>query len=338
LTCGPAEMRIVDVEFYSPTSAAGCAPMSSARWDPHDLSGSRADRTWRAGPRGPGRGEQQAAGVIFLKSRGCRSMRNYGLFWDGRRSTGVLRRPRSWRGRRYFVHRGGGLVRGGIVAAGWLARYRIASSCTTRQYRRLCAALVPQRLASHERIGFLPGTAIYGALFCEVRYGRLPMGLRSRSGYARLVCGSMQRYRWGSRSRGIFASLRDEDLRRQLLRQCGRCRTRASHCSRLGHFHGESACWPLVVDAVARAGTTADQTDPAGHGQPRWCKTIERRIGGSPHMRMFAPVMTAGGWRQDHGGDADPRVGGRAVPDCGRVRAMASRGVVARTPGAAKCT
>jgi alpha-1,6-mannosyltransferase len=88
--------------------------------------------------------------------------------------------------------------------------------------------------------------------------------------------------------RGHFSpELRDEDLRRRLLRQCG-LPDEGMLLLGLGRHHGEKR-WPLVVDAVARAGTTL----PIGLillGTGSQSATIARRIGGSPHMRMFAPV------------------------------------------------
>jgi alpha-1,6-mannosyltransferase len=76
-------------------------------------------------------------------------------------------------------------------------------------------------------------------------------------------------------------------LRAALLRQCG-LPEEGMLLLGLGRHHGEKR-WPLVVDAVARAGATL----PVGLvliGTGAQSKAIARRIGGSPHIRMFAPV------------------------------------------------
>jgi glycosyltransferase involved in cell wall biosynthesis len=88
--------------------------------------------------------------------------------------------------------------------------------------------------------------------------------------------------------RGHFSpTLRDPRLRRSLLAQCGLPED-AMLLLGLGRHHGEKR-WPLVVDAATRAGTTL----PIGLiliGTGAQSRAIERRIGGSPHIRMFAPV------------------------------------------------
>ena len=81
--------------------------------------------------------------------------------------------------------------------------------------------------------------------------------------------------------------LRDEKLRQALLAQCG-LGPDGLLLLGLGRHHPEKR-WPLIVDAVERAGAKA----PVGMvliGQGFETARITRRIAGSPHLRMFRPV------------------------------------------------
>lgn len=88
--------------------------------------------------------------------------------------------------------------------------------------------------------------------------------------------------------RGHFSpTLRDERLRAALLAQCGL--PPESHLLLgLGRHHPEKR-WRLVIDAVERAGASL----PVGLillGAGVESRSIEKRIAGSPHIRMFRPV------------------------------------------------
>ena len=82
-------------------------------------------------------------------------------------------------------------------------------------------------------------------------------------------------------------ALRDEGLRAGLLAQCGL----APHALLLvgiGRHHREKR-WPMVIDAVARAGERV----PVGLvllGQGMATPTLARHAGESPHIRLFRPV------------------------------------------------
>ncbi|MEO5938778.1 MAG: glycosyltransferase [Sphingomonas sp.] len=81
--------------------------------------------------------------------------------------------------------------------------------------------------------------------------------------------------------------LRDERLRASMLRQL-ELPPEGHLLLGLGRHHGEKR-WPMVVDAVERAG---DQL-PVGLmllGTGPESKRIEARIAGSPHIKMFRPV------------------------------------------------
>lgn len=82
-------------------------------------------------------------------------------------------------------------------------------------------------------------------------------------------------------------NLRDERLRAAMLRQLDL--PASGHLLLgLGRHHGEKR-WPMVIDAVERAGAAM----PVGLmllGIGPESKRIEKRIAGSPHIRMFRPV------------------------------------------------
>lgn len=88
--------------------------------------------------------------------------------------------------------------------------------------------------------------------------------------------------------RGHFSpALRDETLRAALLAQCG-LPPEGHLLLGLGRHHPEKR-WRLVIDAAERAGADL----PVGLillGAGIESRAIEKRIAGSPHIRMFRPV------------------------------------------------
>lgn len=81
--------------------------------------------------------------------------------------------------------------------------------------------------------------------------------------------------------------LRDESLRAALLAQCGLGREGLLLLG-LGRHHPEKR-WAMIVDAVERAGASV----PVGLvliGRGFATERIDKRIAGSPHLRMFRPV------------------------------------------------
>ena len=88
--------------------------------------------------------------------------------------------------------------------------------------------------------------------------------------------------------RGHFSpELRDDRLRAALLAQCG-LPPEGHLLLGLGRHHPEKR-WRLVIDAVERAGSSL----PVGLmllGTGVESRSIEKRIAGSPHIRMFRPV------------------------------------------------
>ena len=102
----------------------------------------------------------------------------------------------------------------------------------------------------------------------------------------------------GIERRHFSPGLRDAALRAALLAQCGLPPT-AHLLLGIGRHHPEKR-WPLVIDAVERAGATV----PVGLillGQGMATRALERRIGGSPHIRLFRPVYDRARLARDHG-------------------------------------
>ncbi len=277
-------MRIVDVnEFYSPTGGG-------VRTYVDRKMGILADLGHELIVVAPGREdrvEERPGGgrVIYLKSPGMPFDRNYGLFWDRAAIHRVLEALdpdvveccSPWRPA-WFV--GDWQPPGGrdVLKAFFMHNDNIAAYA-----QRWFAGL-----ASHERIeqGFAWYSRYMGRFltkFDTVVTNGPALEKRLRARGVRIDAAMPLGI-----ERGHFSpELRDEDLRRRLLRQCG-LPDEGMLLLGLGRHHGEKR-WPLVVDAVARAGTTL----PIGLillGTGSQSATIARRIGGSPHMRMFAPV------------------------------------------------
>lgn len=111
---------------------------------------------------------------------------------------------------------------------------------------------------------------------------------------ARLVDGGLQRVVTNPMGvdPGVFSpALRDAELRRGLLALCELPET-ATLLIGVGRFSPEKR-WPMLIDAVAAAGAR----HPVAMvlvGQGRDLKTIERRIGGNPHVRVLAPITSRG--------------------------------------------
>lgn len=112
--------------------------------------------------------------------------------------------------------------------------------------------------------------------------------------------------------RGIFSpDLRDEQLRRALLAQCG-LPPEGHLLLGLGRHHPEKR-WPMVIDAVERAGAEMPVgLILLGDGVER--KALAKRVAESPHIRLFRPVydrdrftrILASGDALIHGSDVEP--------------------------------
>ena len=112
--------------------------------------------------------------------------------------------------------------------------------------------------------------------------------------------------------RGSFSPAhRDEGLRAALLAQCG-LPPEAHLLVALGRHHPEKR-WPVVIDAVERAGASL----PVGlvlMGKGMRTRQLARRVASSPHIRLFQPVydrpqlarILASADAFIHGNDAEP--------------------------------
>ena len=91
----------------------------------------------------------------------------------------------------------------------------------------------------------------------------------------------------GIERRHFSPDLRDERLRSAMLAQCG-LPPQAHLLLGIGRHHREKR-WPVVIDAVQRAGASL----PVGLvllGQGMHTRILERHVGDSPHIRLFQPV------------------------------------------------
>lgn len=95
----------------------------------------------------------------------------------------------------------------------------------------------------------------------------------------------------GIERRHFSPGLRDERLRASLLAQCG-LPPEGNLLVGIGRHHREKR-WPMVIDAVSRAGATL----PVGVillGQGMATRALEKHVGESPHIRLFRPVYDRG--------------------------------------------
>jgi alpha-1,6-mannosyltransferase len=91
----------------------------------------------------------------------------------------------------------------------------------------------------------------------------------------------------GIERRHFSPELRDEGLRASLLHQCD-LPPEAHLLVGVGRHHREKR-WPMVIDAVSRAGAEL----PIGLvllGQGMETRTLEKHVGDNPHIRLFRPV------------------------------------------------
>jgi alpha-1,6-mannosyltransferase len=273
-------MRIVDVnEFYSPTGG-GVRTYIDRKIEimaelGHELIVIACGRRDWVDER-PGGGR-----VIYVKAPPLVVDPNYGLFWNGEPITRLLDelqpdvvevsspwRPAwivaNWQGNAkkvFFMHNDNvgaypqrwldGIVSGETVEA-WFAPY-------SRYMNRFLArydAVLSNGPALVKRLG-KRGVRVDGAV---------PLGIE----------------------RSYFSpDHRDERLRAALLAQCD-LPPDGHLLLGLGRHHPEKR-WPMVIDAVERVGATR----PVGMilvGTGIATKTLEKRIAGSPHIRLFRPV------------------------------------------------
>ena len=327
-------MRIVDVnEFYSPTGG-GVRTYVDRKMD---ILGAMGHELIVIAPGREDRIEERRGGrIVYVKSPGMPFDKNYGLFWDAAPIHALLDgyapdvvencspwRPAwivgDWPGaggkraiRSFFVHNDN------------------VEAYAKRWFRGVASPEAIERaFAWYDRyqMRFLDK-------FDTVVTNGPAMTERLRARGVR-VDATMT---LGIERRHFSPSFRDEGLRAALLAECGLPAT-GHLLLGIGRHHPEKR-WPVVIDAVARAGARL----PVGLvllGQGMATRALERRIGESPHIRLFRPTydrarlaaIMASVDAYIHASDAEPfgLVGYEAlasgapliVPDAGGMAALA---------------
>ena len=273
-------MRIVDVnEFYSPTGGGvrtyidrKMGIMSDLGHELIVIAAGREDMVEER----PGGGR-----IIYVKASRLPFDKNYGLFWDASPVTRLLDelkpdvveasspwRPAwivgEWQGdavKVFFMHNDN--------VAAYAMRWFEALAAPDRVERAFAwySRYMDRFLDKYDAV-VTNGPALEKRLKArDVRIdAAMPLGIE----------------------RGHFSpTLRDERLRTALLAQCG-LPPEGHLLLGLGRHHPEKR-WRLVIDAVERAGSSL----PVGLmllGTGVESRSIEKRIAGSPHIRMFRPV------------------------------------------------
>ena len=327
-------MRIVDVnEFYSPTGG-GVRTYVDRKMT---ILGAMGHELIVVAPGREDRVEERAGGrIVYVKSPGMPFDRNYGLFWDAapihalldRYDPDVVENCSPWRP--------------AWIVAGWRGtgrRHAVRSffvhndnveAYAKRWFRGVASpARIERAFAWYDRyqMRFLDQ-------FDTVVTNGPAMTDRLRARGVR-VDATMT---LGIERAHFSPRFRDPDLRAALLHECGLPES-AHLLLGIGRHHPEKR-WPVVIDAVARAGATL----PVGLillGQGMATKALARRIGESPHIRLFRPTydrarlaaVMASVDAYIHASDAEPfgLVGYEAlasgapliVPDAGGMAALA---------------
>ena len=297
-------MRIVDVnEFYSPAGGGVRTyidrKMTIMAEMGHELIVLAPGTETRVEDR-PGGGA-----IHYLASRPMPFDRNYGLFWDATPITGrldalnpdVVECSSPWRP--------------AWIVGNWQGR-AIKSFFMHNDNVAAYAQRWFEGMASHERIerAFAWYSRYMGrflAKFDTVVTNGPALEKRLRARGVRVDAAMPL----GIERAHFSPSMRDEKLRARLLAQCG-LEADAILLLGLGRHHAEKR-WPLVIDAVQRAGNSL----PVGLvllGAGSASKRLEHHIAGSPHVRLFAPVhdrprfaaIMASADALIHGSEAEP--------------------------------
>ncbi|PAX06912.1 glycosyltransferase [Sphingomonas lenta] len=273
-------MRIVDVnEFYSPTGGGVRTylerKMGLLAEMGHELIVVAPGRETQVEER-PGGGR-----IHYLKSPRLPFDDNYGLFWDEEAMTALLDEldpdvvecSSPWRPA-WFV----GKWEGRAVKVFFMHNDNMAAYAQ-RWF---------EDVASHERIERAFGWYTrYMGRFLELYDAVVTNGpaleKRLRARGLRIDAAMPLGI-----ERGHFSPrLRDEGLRRAMLGQLGLGEDGLLLLG-LGRHHAEKR-WPVVIDAVERAGARLPVgLMMLGHG--KLTPKLEKRIAGSPHIRLFRPV------------------------------------------------
>jgi alpha-1,6-mannosyltransferase len=277
-------MRIIDVnEFYSPTGGGvrsyldrKMAIMSELGHQQIVIAPGREDRVEER----PG-----GARIHYVKSPGLPFDSNYGLFWDAAPIHALLDQYRPdvvencapWRSAAIVANWQGPAIRSWFMHNDNLEAYpkrwfaRVASEPTIERafgwYDRYMA-----RWLDRFDTAVTNGPVLTNRLRAR--------GLRID---ATMTLGIEREH--------FSPALRSPTLRAAMLAQCGLPED-AYLLIGIGRHHPEKR-WPMVIDAVRRAGTKL----PVGLmllGLGPDTRTLERHIDESPHVRMFEPIFHRG--------------------------------------------
>lgn len=303
-------MHIVDVnEFYSP-SGGGVRTYVDRKM--HLLAGMGHAMTVIAPGRETGVEERPGGGrVHYVKAPGMPFDRNYGLFWQAEPidrlldalDADVIENCSPWRPAWIVGRRGPGAPgRGRAITSFFFHNDNMEAYA-----KRLLAPIVGGRRVERSFAWYdrYVGRLLKGFDTVVTNGPALTKRLRARGTRvdATMALGI---------ERGVFSPAhRDAAMRAELLAACGLPRS-AHLLVALGRHHPEKR-WPVVIDAVERAGAIA----PVGlvlMGKGMQTRALERRVARSAHIRLFEPVYdrarlarilaSADGFI--HGNDAEP--------------------------------
>ncbi|MDB5694497.1 MAG: glycosyltransferase family 1 protein [Sphingomonas bacterium] len=273
-------MKIVDVnEFYSPTGGGVRTyldrKMSILAQRGHELIVVAPGREDSEEER-PGGGR-----IVYRRSPGMPFDKNYGLFWDAapihalldRFDPDVVECSSPWRP--------------AWIVADWPGR-AMKSYFFHGDNLEAYPKIYLERFASGERIERAFGwydryMTRFLARFDTVLTNGPALARRLRARHVRVDAAMTL----GIERRHFSPTLRDPAVRAELLAQCD-LPPSAHLLLGIGRHHREKQ-WPLVIDAVQRAGATL----PIGlvlFGQGLATKMLEKHVGDSPHIRLFRPV------------------------------------------------
>lgn len=273
-------MRIVDVnEFYSPTGGGvrsyldrKMAMMPTMGHEQIVIAPGREDRVEER----PG-----GARIFYVKSPGLPFDKNYGLFWDGapihallnELQPDVVENCSPWRSAKIVGDWQGPALKSWFMHNDNMEAYpkrwfgRVASEAAIEHAFGWYDSYMMRLLDKFDTV------VTNGPVLTQRLTAR---GLRID---ATMTLGIERDH--------FSPELRDESLRAGMLARCGLPED-AHLLIGIGRHHAEKQ-WPVVIDAVRRAGTKL----PVGMmllGLGPDTRTLERHIAQSPHVRMFEPV------------------------------------------------
>jgi alpha-1,6-mannosyltransferase len=273
-------MRIVDVnEFYSPTGGGVRTYLDRKM----EIMGALGHQLIVIAPGRENRVEERPGGgrVIYVEAPVMPLDANYGLFWDAAPlhallddlDPDVVENCSPWR-----VAWTVGARQGRAVKSFFMHNDNLEAYAKTYLERWASGERVERAFTWYNRYmaGFL---AQYDTVLTNGPALAKRIAKRGLRVDAAMTLGIERQH--------FSPDLRDEELRASMLAQCGLPAT-AHLLLGIGRHHREKR-WPMVIDAVQRAGARV----PVGlvlFGQGMHTRTMERHVADSPHIRLFKPV------------------------------------------------